>query len=306
MKLVEYNKSHKKDFKKVYKSSFPKNERKPFLMLTRAVRNGDAEMLVAQENDTFVGIVVTFVHESIVLVDYLAIDEKYRGGGYGSKILQLLKDRYADKTLFLEIEYPNINATNNVDRLRRKFFYMENKLMPLDYHIKLFGIHMELLYSNSSNQKPTWEEIENFYNYIYGKLITKFISKMENTFFQTFELPMELVHPTQLYINSEKLSRLENQNLNELPPIPVKVYNGKIYATDGHTRAVLNYLAGGETLKCVLDTDDISDRLYLLCIEECEKRGITTIHRLSENIISDSQYQTDWVDWCEQLKLSKS
>ena len=42
-----------------------------------------------------------------------------------------------------------------------------------------------------------------------------------------------------------------------MDPIPVKWFQGRYLMTDGHTRAVLAYMAGSTDVPCYWDMDDL-------------------------------------------------
>lgn len=61
--------------------------------------------------------------------DYFAVDPAARGGGIGGEALGLLRERYAGRRFFLEIEAlgePDTPPEQETLRARRKAFYLRN------------------------------------------------------------------------------------------------------------------------------------------------------------------------------------
>lgn len=129
----------------LYRAAFPVSERKPFRMIVSMARRGKTDVWYAESEGRFAGFASTINDESIILLDYLAVDKKRRGRGEGSRILQALKENYAGRGIFVEIESPFENVPERRARLRRKSFYVANGFAPAGVMADVFGVHMELL-----------------------------------------------------------------------------------------------------------------------------------------------------------------
>ena len=93
MKFINEKQFQKKDWKQVkdiYCEAFPKCERKPFFMLKHSVRTGKVQMLAAMEGELLLGFLAAVPYEDMVMVDYLAVSDKIRSKGTGSRLLQEL------------------------------------------------------------------------------------------------------------------------------------------------------------------------------------------------------------------------
>ena len=90
-------------FKKLYKDSFPENERKPYWLMIYLKYKGKMELFELSEDGVFCGLFVTVVCGELVLVDYLAVCSEFRGGGIGSKAIRLAREKYFGRKIFLEI-----------------------------------------------------------------------------------------------------------------------------------------------------------------------------------------------------------
>lgn len=156
--------------KRIYLESFPKAERKPFKMMRRMAKMGRMELLSIMDGQTFIGLVITVLYQDMVLLDYLAIDPEFTQKHYGSRAVQMIKERYQDRRLVLEIERPDEYAANARARERRKRFYLKNGIVETGIHIVLFGVDMELL----TEGKPlTFEEYFAIYEDLLGTHFAK-------------------------------------------------------------------------------------------------------------------------------------
>ncbi len=164
MKLVSADKSQIKQIKRLYKLAFPRREQKPFWLIRKKQREGSVEILAICDDD-FLGLVITSLYNNFALIDYFAIDETKRGKGLGSDALRLIKERYAGKQLFLEIEVINENAPNNNERIRRKKFYLKNGFTQANIQVNVLGVAMELLTCECG---ITFREYQNIYVNVYG------------------------------------------------------------------------------------------------------------------------------------------
>lgn len=157
-----------KNMKRVYKSSFPSCEKKPFRLIKKKQGEQLSDMWYIEENDEFAGIAITMNSGELVLLDYFAIAPEHRGQGYGSKALALLKEQYRDRKFFLEIESTLTSqpAVNMDDRKKRKAFYLRNGMSELGITAEVFGTEMELLGDGCTLE---FEEYRSVYNDVYGE-----------------------------------------------------------------------------------------------------------------------------------------
>lgn len=159
---------------KLYKTSFPAYERKPFSLIRSMQINKKSDVWYFEKDGRFVGLAFTINSEDTILIDYLAIAANKRGIGIGSGIITKLQEYYSPKGLFVEIESVFDSCDNPDERLQRKQFYLNNGLIPMKVMVILFGVQMELL---GLNCNLTYEEYYNFYQENYGDFAAKNIKK---------------------------------------------------------------------------------------------------------------------------------
>jgi len=122
---------------------------------------------------------------------------------------------------------------------------------------------------------------------------------------KTFAMRLGEIQPSQLFINSEKLSsvmRTLDANPESLEPIPVKKIGDRVVFVDGHTRAFAAFLRGISAVKVYWEEDELDWDAYEVCVDWCSKEGINTIADLKERVIPSKEYQVLWLDRCEKMQ----
>lgn len=152
--------------KALYYCAFPEYEQEAWsrLLFKRLFRRAD--FLVFYDQDQFVGLSYVIHHHGIHYVLYLAVNDQVRSKGYGSQILDHLKDRYAPDTLVLDIEQPDSMANNNHQRLRRLRFYRKNGFSLTDRLTKTPAVTYQLL---STNQEIDHAKVDNMFTWFNGR-----------------------------------------------------------------------------------------------------------------------------------------
>lgn len=180
--MIYLQQATKKDLKAVkclYKSAFPRLERKSLMLIKRKVREGLSQILaVKDEADNFCGLMITAVLEDIMLLDYFAVVEEVRGKSIGSQALNALLKSFGERyRIFLEIELPD--GEDDLKN-RRKNFYLRNGFKPSGIEVILCSVPMELLYHT---KKVSFEEYHRLYREVFGdKLAQKvtFVKQSDN------------------------------------------------------------------------------------------------------------------------------
>lgn len=132
----------------LYRAAFPRCERKPFSMIVKMRRRGKTDVWIYRHKNRFAGFATTINDENLILLDYLAVPEKQRGRGCGTAILSALKDAYPGCGLFVEIESPFEDVSDQVARMKRRQFYIHSGLLPVRVMASVFGVKMELMCYN--------------------------------------------------------------------------------------------------------------------------------------------------------------
>lgn len=159
---------------KLYNEAFPKDERIPIWLLKILARKNKAKFYGIYDNEKFVGLVYNIFYKDIVFVFYLAIDKATRGQGYGTKVLDSIKEKYKNYRIILCIEPVDENSDNYEQRVKRKNFYLKNGFKDSNYTIKEKNIIYEMLYYNENVILQEFQELMKNY---FGKVVYSYFYK---------------------------------------------------------------------------------------------------------------------------------
>lgn len=138
----------KKAIKKIYFSSFPKEERMPFPLMIAMSYLWNTKFYCFYDGDSLCGFTYLAILFNQVFIMFFAVDENMRNKGYGSEILQLISEKYPKKKVIVSIEPCIVNSENYELASRRKNFYQRNGFQESGYMVKLLGIDQEVLIKN--------------------------------------------------------------------------------------------------------------------------------------------------------------
>jgi hypothetical protein len=122
---------------------------------------------------------------------------------------------------------------------------------------------------------------------------------------KSFMMKLGEIQPSQLFINSEKLSlvmKTFDANPRSIEFIPVKKIGDQVAFVDGHTRAFASFLRGMSEVKVYWEEDELDWDEYEVCVDWCKKEGINMIADLKERVIPSKEYQVLWLDRCEKMR----
>ena len=160
----------------LYRSAFPRCERKPFGRITSMVKAGRADLWTIRMDGRFAGFAATVNGPRVVLLDYLAVTKSQRGRGVGTGAMRLLDEAYRDRGFFVEIESTFADAPNAREREKRKQFYVNCGMEPMGTDVDLFGVRMELL---GTRCHLDFESYRNFYRDNYSPWAAEHIREVE-------------------------------------------------------------------------------------------------------------------------------
>lgn len=130
---------NKAEIKNLYLAAFPKEERLPWWLLRfwGVCRRGN--LTAYYDGKIFCGFTFTVTEADAFYVMFLAVDSKVREQGYGSAILEYLKQANPGKTIFLAVEPLGEAAPNNDQRIKRMAFYKKNGFSDTGFNIREVG-----------------------------------------------------------------------------------------------------------------------------------------------------------------------
>lgn len=119
-------------------------------------------------------------------------------------------------------------------------------------------------------------------------------------------MKLSQIQPSQLYINSERLSEvimaLDRLKPDLIKPIPVKKLGDKIVLTDDHTIVLAAFLRGVLEVRVYWEEDELDWNAYEVCVEWCRKEGVRNIADLKNRVVSPKEYDVLWVNRCKKMQ----
>lgn len=123
---------------------------------------------------------------------------------------------------------------------------------------------------------------------------------------EAFQMKLDSIQPSQLYISSKKLDSimksLERSKPVSVEPIPIKKLGNQVIFVDGHTRALAAFLLGLSEVPVYWEDEELDWEEYEICVEWCKREGIHTISDLKNRIVSHKDYQVLWLDKCRRMQ----
>jgi ribosomal protein S18 acetylase RimI-like enzyme len=148
--------------------AFPKLQRLPQWIVKYRMRNGKDGFDVLYEEHNWVGFIYAKEYKNIVFVKFFAISESVRSSGYGSIVMDSMRNRYSDKRIVLNIEELDEKEENYHQRVKRKAFYEKNGFNSTGFILKEPAERQEMLISGGTISK---KEIEAMYRHFLGRFL---------------------------------------------------------------------------------------------------------------------------------------
>lgn len=164
-------------YTKYMEKDFPKSELKPLSAIMAMKRRGIYDCLGLFEEGKLRAYAFFAADQKreYMLLDYLAVCESYRGGGYGSRCLQKIREFYGGrKGVLLECE--SVDSTEDEKerqvRERRIHFYIKNGCVTTETRSLLFGVEFEILYLPLEDRKINGsKELKRLYQNMFSEEI---------------------------------------------------------------------------------------------------------------------------------------
>ena len=139
--------------KSLYVKSFPSYERQPVSLIKDRIQANVCKLYVLSEAEECVGFALLwqFEENEVIFIEYLAVNPKFRGKGYGKEIMRRIISLTKSLMfkLVLEIENPTM-GTNKNQREKRYVFYKELGLTEVN------GINYQLPPISSKKSTPMY------------------------------------------------------------------------------------------------------------------------------------------------------
>lgn len=130
-----FSRSESKLVKKVMKQSFSKDNRFPVWFLNILSKKKNITFRSYHGENKFIGFSYEIEYQNMVFILYMAVIKEERSKGYGSSILEDIKERHNNKQLVILSN--DINKLKENDNPTRKYlFFVKNGFMETGYYLK--------------------------------------------------------------------------------------------------------------------------------------------------------------------------
>lgn len=130
---VNTDKRLRDQVKRLYLTSFPKEERVPWLVLRLNALRRRIDLTAWVEGDVLRGFTASATTEKAHILLFFAVEQSVRGQGWGSEILSAVKEEQKNVVLNIECLVPT--APNYEARKRRFTFYRKNGFFDTGWHV---------------------------------------------------------------------------------------------------------------------------------------------------------------------------
>ena len=154
---INRNSPENKALKEIYDNAFPYDERVPYYDFFDLLDTMGGEFTAYYDGENLLGMFVGFRMKKYNYGGYLVVDEKFRGKGYGQKIVTDILDRYSkDNPFLVDCESPfQTNAPNLEIRKRRHAFYLRNGMRETGRNFTVHNVDYIIL---TTGKEPVPQE----------------------------------------------------------------------------------------------------------------------------------------------------
>jgi len=126
------------------KEAFPPEEYLAPEQLLKMVEADNFDFWILSDGDAFAGFMVVQTHKNLAYLFFLAIDFTCRGKGYGSRAIETLRALYPAKIQVVDFEMLDESASNNIQRIKRRQFYLKNGYKETGLFLSYLGVNYEV------------------------------------------------------------------------------------------------------------------------------------------------------------------
>ncbi len=148
----------------LYKTAFTTVRHIPAWVLRLTMRRSNNGFSMIYDQYKWVGLLKVTEHADFVFVHFFAIADSMRSGGYGSRVLDFIKAKYANKIIILNVENLDPQAANYRQRIKRRAFYENNGFITSGLVVQDSSEQMDMLVFGRGVSK---NEIEDIYRQLY-------------------------------------------------------------------------------------------------------------------------------------------
>lgn len=167
----------KNDIKKLYLSAFPKEERPPAWIFFKNALKDNQDLYGYYDENEFIGFAQLTTYKDICYLFFLAVSKEKRDQGYGSKIIEDIKQSNNDKVILLCYEEVDTKYEDYEQRVKRRNFYRKNGFLDNKVKTNEFGVIFETGYFGTHS--VTYEDYVEIFVQGFGEFARKYIKRAD-------------------------------------------------------------------------------------------------------------------------------
>lgn len=165
----------KEDITALLIEAFPINERPPVDYFFMSLKRKENTLIAYYEKDIFIGFSYITIYKDICYIFFLAVKKEYRQKGYGSQIIECLKEDYQDKVLLLCYEEVDQKHDDYNNRLKRENFYKKRGFKDNNLKTNEYGVIFKTAYIGK--RKVNFSEYQEIFKLGFGKGSEKYLKE---------------------------------------------------------------------------------------------------------------------------------
>lgn len=96
------------------------------------------------DNKELIGFATLRTTPEMIYLFFLAFDDPFQGKGYGKEAVHRIGSMYADRAFTVDFELVNEAAENNIQRIRRRKFYLNCGFSETGWGLEYLGVRYEI------------------------------------------------------------------------------------------------------------------------------------------------------------------
>lgn len=133
LRVEKFKRKYFNDVKRIYVTSFPKEERFPIIVLLWNLLRKRSELYVLLEEDKLCAFLYLIKYKEMTFILYLAVDTLMRNKGYGGYLLDWILEKKNKSNIYLNIDEIDDIFEDNAIRKKRLKFYLSHHFLMTDY-----------------------------------------------------------------------------------------------------------------------------------------------------------------------------
>jgi ribosomal protein S18 acetylase RimI-like enzyme len=159
------------EFWTLYETSFPEDERRDRLSQRLLLENPRYRLIPYYKDDRMLAFLSLWNLNEFVFIEHFAVKENFRGNGYGSKIINSIKEQFGKK-MVLEVEPPvDVVKKKRIKFYERLGFQLNDcHYIQPPYSKQQKALRMRLMsYPIPIPADKVSNVVKNIYTYVYNK-----------------------------------------------------------------------------------------------------------------------------------------